>query len=200
MKTIVPATADHATDAAALIYATDPAVWNYLFASSRENFNRYAEGLWLQPGNNFSHTESVGIYDKGELVALEMGYKGSEELSLRHSMLNAVADILDASVLHSLSGAAEDIEYLTAYIPDNVYYLHFLSVSHSKHGQGLGKLLLTNAIGRAETMNCHAVHLDVYSDNPAVGVYLSFGFRIVVKTEFPNKAGLPPHYRMVREL
>ena len=200
MKTIVRATDDHAVNAAALIYATDPAVWNYLFASNRENFNRYAAGLWSHPRNNFSHTESVVIYNQGELAALEMGYKGSEELALRHSMHNAVASILDASALHSLSRTAEDIDYLTAYIPDNAYYLHFLSVSESLRGQGFGKLLLSSVIDKAEEMNCNAVHLDVYTDNPAVGVYLSFGFRIVVKTDFPNKVGLPPHYRMVREL
>jgi len=200
MTAIINATADHATSAAKLIYATDPAVWDYLFASNREGFDQYASGLWLSPDNNFSHSETVAFYHQGELAALEMGYKGANERVLRRSMNSELTNILDPSVLHTLINMAEDIDYLTAYIPDNAYYLHFLSVSETLRGQGVGKSLLHNAIARAKAMNCNSIHLDVYSDNPAVGLYQSFGFNIVVKTQFPNKAALPPHYRMIRPL
>lgn len=142
--TTLPAHSAEAADAAAaaeLIYSTDPGVWDYLFRGDRASFDRFAAGLWVLPGNSFSHSESVVVRDDtGTVMAMEMGYRGGDvELELRLAM-------------------------------------------------------------RARGLGCDSIHLDVYTTNPAVGLYRAHGFRVAVESRFPEKEGLPPHFRMVKPL
>ncbi len=188
------------SDAASLIFQTDPGVWNYLFRGNRRAFDRFAAGLWARPGNSFSHSEAVTVVEDGRLLALEIGYRGDREPMLRAAMREAVMGFLPRADLEPLLEQAEDIDYLTPYIPDDGYYVHFLSVIPQRQGRGLGRRLLANVLRRAEHLKCSAVHLDVYSANPAVALYAANGFRIAVETRFPRKTGMPPHYRMIREL
>lgn len=197
---IVPAGAGEARAAAALIHQTDPGVWDYLFRADRAAYDRFAMGLWARPGNNFSFTETVVVRDRGEPVALEMGYRGDVELALRQRMRAEATAFLPEQDLEPLLIQARDIDYLAPHIPGSAYYVHFLSVRPDRQGSGLGRLLLENVWRRADRLGCDEVHLDVYTDNPAVDLYRAFGFRVAVESRFPHKPGLPAHYRMVRPL
>ncbi len=197
---IVDAGPTAASDAADLVFQTDPGVWNYLFRADRSAFHRFATGLWIRPGNSFSHSEAVAVVEGGRLLALEMGYRGDREPLLRRAMRDAVMGFMPRADLEPLLDQAEDIDYLTPYIPEDGYYVHFLSVTPQRQGHGLGRRLLANVVRRAERLECSSVHLDVYRDNPAVALYAANGFRIALETRFPRKVGLPPHYRMIREL
>lgn len=203
--TIAGLTSAQGADAAAaaeLIYRTDPGVWDYLFRGDRAAFDRFATGLWERPDNNFSHSESVMVRDDdGSAIALEMGYRGGAvEFELRRAMRAAATELLPEADLAALLEQARDIDYLAPYIPDDAYYLHFLSVLPEARGRGLGGELLHRAFERAADLGCDSVHLDVYTTNPAVALYRAHGFRIAVESRFPHKDGLPPHYRMVRPL
>ena len=194
---IEPAAAGDARAAADLIHQTDPGVWGYLFRDDRDAFDRFATGLWERPDNNFSFTESVVVRSKGEPVALEMGYRGDVELELRQRMRAEAIGFLPEEDVEPLLAQARDIDYLAPQIPADAYYVHFLSVRPDHQGTGLGRLLLDNVRQRAGRLGCGEVHLDVYTDNPAVSLYRAFGFRIAVESRFPHKPGLPAHYRMV---
>lgn len=199
---LAPAEAADAAAAVDLVYRTDPGVWDYLFRGDRRAFDRFAAGLWERPDNNFSYSESVVARDEaGAAVALEMGYRGGAvELELRRAMLAAAAEFLPEADLSPLLEQARDIDYLAPYIPDAAYYLHFLSVRPDARGQGLGGDLLKHVYERARKLGCDSIHLDVYTTNPAVSLYRAHGFRIAVESRFPDKDGLPPHYRMVKPL
>lgn len=184
---------------AELIYQTDPGVWNYLFPS-KELFNRFANKLWSGTSNNFSASEAVAISSDEKIIALEMGYRGDQELALRQQMQAELLNIFNENETLALLPTSEHIDYLTAYIPADAYYLHFLSVSNKHQGKGYGAKLITNACDRARQLDCTSMHLDVYTDNPAISLYLANDFKILVETCFPNKANLPPHYRMVKSL
>ncbi len=64
----------------------------------------------------------------------------------------------------------------------------------------MGGSLLKNVYERARGLHCVSVHLDVYTTNSAVALYRAHGFRVAVESRFPQKEGLPPHYRMVKPL
>ncbi len=199
MPNIVATKGADAVQAADLIYRTGVGVWDYLF-HQREHFDAYAQGLWQTSGNNFSFTESVGVYQDETLIGIEMGYRGDDEYRLRKSGNKIVERVLSQDALQYLQVQAEHIDYLTPYIPKSAYYLHFLSVAYSEKGKGLGGKLLKNAQTRAKNLGCKSIHLDVYVDNSAIAIYLHYGFSKVVRTEFPNKLGLPSFYRMVKLL
>ncbi len=192
----------HAGKAASLIYQTDPGVWDYLFDANREACDRFVSGLWQLEANTYAHSEAVVLRDGDDeaICGLELGYAGASELALRERMEEAVGGFLPERELIALVERAVDIDYLTPHLPAQAYYLHFLSVDPACQGRGLGRVLLENCFRRAADLDCRWVHLDVFTDNPAVGLYRAFGFRIVVETRFPGKEGLPPHYRMVKDL
>jgi ribosomal-protein-alanine N-acetyltransferase len=55
-----------------------------------------------------------------------------------------------------------------------------LCVDPRRQGQGLGSLLLAQAIDRARAMDCHAMYLEVRPSNPeAASLYERRGFRVV---------------------
>lgn len=199
MVKIVTTSAADAEQAATLIHATAPAIWSYLFRQ-HEDFNAYAQGLWQAKQNNFSFSECVGVYQNQKLVAMELGYRGQDEYQLRKAGNEIVPKVVLQGELEYLLVQAEHIDYLTPYIPKSAYYLHFLSVDPQAKGQGLGGKLLLNAQARAQALGCRSIHLDVYVDNPAIAIYQHYGFSKIVRTEFPNKLGLPSLYRMEKLL
>lgn len=77
---------------------------------------------------------------------------------------------------------AELPEDLARKLPRNVPGIRLgrLAVDHSVQGQGLGELLLMNAIARSrrvlEHIGVHALFVDA-KDKPAAGFYRKYGFR-----------------------
>ncbi len=185
-----------------LIYQTVPEVWTYLFDSNRELFERYIEGLWLRVHNTFAHTEAVVLIDtqKGNVCGLELGYRGDAKKDLGKRLGTALESIMSQEELATMAPLEQGISYMTAAIPPSAYYLQFFSVDPAYHGQGLGSTLMENCISRAKQLNCRSIHLDVTTDNPAVNVYKTLGFRIAAETRLPEKEILPSFYRMVKRV
>lgn len=121
-------------------------------------------------------------------------------LGLRRAMQAAAAELMPETELVPLLEQAEDIDYLAPDIPDDTYYVHFLSGRPDARDRGLGGGLLDNVYRRAADLGCDCVHLDVYTSNTAVALYRAHGFRVAVESRFPDKPGLPPHFRMVKAL
>ncbi len=201
MSTIQPATPGDPGSAASLIRATDPGVWDYLFAHAPEDFDTFAAALWRAPGNSYSHEHAFEILDEhGQRIGLEVAYTGGIERELTRRVGPIASEVLSESSLAALQARAEYIDYLTPAIPARDLYLHFLSVAPSHRGSGLGRRLLAHFEDVGRKAGARALHLDVYVGNPAIEIYRAAGYGIVVETRFPGKTGLPPHYRMIREL
>lgn len=199
--TIKEATSAGAINAASLIYETDPGVWDYLFDGERQDFDAFAGALWESPGTSFSFDYGHEIVDaSGQRLGLSVAYTGREEPALTRAVNPVSRGALNQGSLSGLLERAAWIGYLTPTIPDNDWYLHFLSVAPGQRGLGLGGKLLSHFLERASAAGARAAHLDVYVDNPAIGLYEAYGFQRIIETAFPNKPGLPRHYRMAKQL
>lgn len=195
-----PATPELASQASALIHATDPALWDYMFKDDAGAYQQFVQGLWLQPGNSFSHSEAMVIRDGDQMCGLELGFAGSAAKKLSEAIGSHISDLLKPEQIGGFITQAADVGLLTPVKPEDAYYLQFLSVSSLYQGKGVGRVLINNCFERAKKLGCASVHLDVYVDNPAVGLYQSFGFRIASQTSLPGNDEVPVHYRMIKPL
>jgi ribosomal protein S18 acetylase RimI-like enzyme len=88
--------------------------------------------------------------------------------------------------------------WLNPVVPEDVYYVHALSVTPAARGKGVGMKLLSRAMDRARDAGYRGLQLDVLSDNPAVNFYQSMGLELLVESRAPKPqaAGVPPEFRM----
>jgi ribosomal protein S18 acetylase RimI-like enzyme len=131
---------------------------------------------------------------------MELGYSGANEPQMRQNTYPIIQASLSNEERLALINNARHIEYLTPFIPSRGYYLHFLSLAPDCRGKGFGRVFMEHVFERARSKGCTSVHLDVYKTNPATQYYQSFGFEVIVELHFPNSPGLPPHYRMTKNL
>jgi len=198
---IVKADSSCGEKVASLIQQTDSVLFSSLFGSDRVIFNKFVTGLWPLEKNPYSHSEAVVLRDENgdDIYGLELGFRGSQDAAFQESMGEELLDILSSEELVFLAEQIKDTEYMTPHIPDDAYYLHYISVDSACQGQGAGRMLLENCFRRAADLNCTAVYLDVHEGSSAVDIYRAFGFRIAARTELPGRPELPPHCRMVKE-
>jgi ribosomal protein S18 acetylase RimI-like enzyme len=98
---------------------------------------------------------------------------------------------------------ADVASYLNPHVPDAAYYVLALAVTDDVRGAGVGAALLENAMARGRRAGCRTLHLDVLSDNPAVGFYRSHGLETMAETVAPGPCrehGVPMELRMVTML
>ncbi|MAE94299.1 MAG: hypothetical protein CL910_06530 [Deltaproteobacteria bacterium] len=85
----------------------------------------------------------------------------------------------------------------------DAYYVLALANRPEARGRGVGRQLLQHAIDGAREQGYRTLHLDVLSDNPAVGFYERMGFTCMAETRCPElneKEGIPMEKRMVLSL
>ena len=185
------------------VHMTGPQSYDYIFGS-KSSLNHLIAQSWPMTGTLFSHDAAVFAEDAGEAIGLELGYPGSEFYSRRDATSHASIKAMEAGTLgeQDLLGIAERADkasYLNAFVPTDVYYLMALAVPESHRGRGIGKHLLASAIDKARTDGFRALHLDVLSDNPAVGLYTAMGFTCLAEIIAPEPCrihGIPMEMRM----
>ena len=107
---------------------------------------------------------------------------------------------LSPEAMKSFSKIVGYTSYLIPPLPQEVYYIHFLSIVPQVRGRGLGGRLLGNAFKRAKQEGYKACQLDVSSDSQAVEFYLRMGMEILSESRvLPlEECGVHSHYRMVK--
>ncbi len=191
-----------------LIHATGEATYNYLFGADRVLFDQYMKLGWLEPRNLFSHSETTLALDGSTLLGIEIGYGGADWYAFNGASRPVIEQLiasghLTEESLIALGDRTNHIQYLNPHVPDHAYYIIALSVTQASRGTGIGAKLLTNAIERARQEGYQALHLDVFSDNPAVNFYQSMGFTCMAETvgPVPNRQhNVPMEMRMVMTL
>lgn len=192
---------------AALVRMTGPESYDYIFGG-RPTLDRFLRRAWPQTGNLYAHDAATLALDGDALAGIEIGYPGAEFYQ-RRAALDAVARSLAADreetrdTLAALARRAEKTSYLNAHVPGDVYYLMALAVPPECRGQGIGKRLLAAAIGRAQAAGFRALHLDVLSNNPAVGLYRTMGLECAAEIVAPEPCrqhGIPMEMRMTIDL
>jgi ribosomal protein S18 acetylase RimI-like enzyme len=198
-----PAKPDNADLVPELIYATDPPIFSFLAGGRMDAFDRWIGAGWSAPDNDFSHEFAVVAVRDGELLGLELGYRGSEKKRLGRNNGTLTREALDQEALAHLGRAvSQGTRYFTPFVPYDAYYLMFLSVAEAGRNQGIGGRLLENAFQQARDGGLSSVHLDVYEGNPAIRLYERAGMEILTETRVPRlerDQRIPPHYRMVIE-
>ncbi len=185
-----------------LFHATGPASYDYQFVG-RGLFDKLLKASWPAPGTLFAYDETTLALNGDELLGIEVGFQGSG-FNERKKALNPLwAKMIESGEVgpEELAGLGERAylcNYLNPSIPQNVYYIHALSVKEQYRGKQIGAKLLVNAMDKAKSAGFRGLHLDVLSDNPAVNFYQSMGLKRLVETvaPIPFQHGVPMELRM----
>ncbi|MGD1933097.1 MAG: GNAT family N-acetyltransferase [Candidatus Phaeomarinobacter sp.] len=186
-----------------LVFATGPESYDYIFGS-KTTLNRIIDKAWPMTGNMYAHEAASLVMDDDIIAGIEIGYSGAEYYDRRNAMAAASIEAIKSGdvtleEMRSVSERADKASYLNAWVPPDAYYVLALASAESHRGTGLGKYLLSSAIDKARAGGFRALHLDVLSNNPAVGFYTSMGLTCLSETIAPEPCrdhGVPMEMRM----
>lgn len=191
------------SEIASFIHMTGPQSYDYIFGS-QSKLEKFIAKAWPMTGTLYSYDATTLVEENNTIIGIELGYPGKEFYSRRHASLqasiNAAEDgSLTTDDLYGIGERADKASYLNAWVPEDVYYLMALAVPDTQRGRGIGKHLLASAIDKARADGFRALHLDVLSDNPAIGLYTAMGLTCLAETIAPEPCrdhGIPMEMRM----
>jgi len=201
---LTPATANApASEIAGLVHMTGPQSYDYIFGS-KTKLEKFIAKAWPMSGTLYCYETTTLVEEDGTIIGIELGYPGKEFYSRRAASLQASIKAaedgsLTAEDLYGIGERADKASYLNAWVPEDVYYLMALAVPDTQRGRGIGKHLLTSAINKARADGFRALHLDVLSGNPAIGLYTAMGLTCLAETIAPEPCrdhGVPMEMRM----
>jgi ribosomal protein S18 acetylase RimI-like enzyme len=203
---LVPGTTDHRAAIADLVWSTGPSSYLYIFGD-RARFDAFVERSWLTPDTYFGHTEATVAVCEGRVVGLEIGSTGARNYETKGNLAAVSLALLEQAVLTqqelaAVLARADKASYLNPFVPGHAYYVLALAVAPAMRGTGLGAKLLANAMKKSRASGCRELHLDVLSDNDAVGFYRTRGLETAVESiaPEPHRHGVPMEMRMTMPL
>lgn len=187
----------------ALIRATGPVSYDYQFGVDGL-LERLVKASWPVPETLFCAASVTAALDGDELLGIELGFAGPDFARFRSNLAALTPDLIarGAATQDEIIGLAErarKASYLNAVVPDDVYYLHALSVPPEHRGKGVGQALLDAAVQRARAAGYRELQLDVLSTNQAVGFYRAMGLEMLSEVQSPELSrfhAFPSEYRM----
>ncbi len=190
-----------------LIRATGPASYDYQFGTDGL-LARLVTASWTSPDTLFCANCTTAAVDTSGLLGIELGFAGADFYAFKSNLAALAPEWIARGLatrdeLTGLMVRAEKASYLNAQVPDDVYYLHALSVVPMQQNRGIGQALLKAAFERARAAGHRELQLDVLADNPAVGFYQAMGLQILAEIRSPELSrdhGFPAEYRMAVSL
>ena len=201
--TLAQAEPVEAETAARLIYDTGSYVFDCLYDRDFDAFLKITSALWQRRGGAFSHVHAKAALHDGRLAGIALGFPQALYAEEFGTGMMAMAEMGSPELLAHLPTVAGHIPWLFPEVPDDAWYLLFLSAHPDARGRGIGEKLLLDCFERARKAGCAALHLDVASVNPAVRFYERMGLERLAETAVPKIAashGVPSHIRMVKHL
>jgi ribosomal protein S18 acetylase RimI-like enzyme len=199
---LVPGSTEHSGAVAELVWSTGPSSYFYIFGD-RGRFDAFLERSWLTPDSYFGHTEATVALCDGRVAGLEIGFAGGRNYETKDNLAVVSAGLVangavTGQELLEIFARADKASYLNPYVPRHAYYVLALAVGPAMRGTGLGARLLANAMQKGRGAGCRELHLDVLSDNDAVGFYRAHGLETACETiaPEPHRAGVPMEMRM----
>lgn len=208
---IVKASGRHAAEAAPhipdLVRATGPLSYDYIF-SGRRLYEPFIAAAWEATGNFFSHEQSVLAYEDGAFRGVLISHDGPDHYRLKDAVWPVAMGLIGKQGVNEadIAGLAERAEiasFMNPHVPEDCSYIIVVSVPVPARGRGAGRRLVEHEIARAKSRGFSRVHLDVMSDNPAVGLYRTMGFEPMAETVTPipcREHGLAMELRMMLRL
>ncbi len=209
---VVSATGDRAGQFAAhipeLVRATGPKSYSYIFGPHEPMYQQFMAQAWATPDNFFSHTQSVLALEDGAFRGVLIAHDGSEHYQLKEAVFPIIYGLtgqhgITADLIEALAERADIASYMNPHVPNDCRYIIVVSVPETARGKGAGRALMVHEIERARAAGYRTLHLDVMSDNPAVGLYVSLGFETMAETITPipcRQHGIAMELRMVLTL
>ncbi len=174
-----------AAEAAPLIYAAGPALYDRLFGPTRSDALALFQPLFAGTDSLFSHENGTVAVRDGRVVGLALavpaaGYHRGR--AVPHLLLRR-----GPRFLLGLLPAVWALRRSTVSPPADSYYLGILAVAPDARGAGLGGLLLAEVSRRAQAAGCACVCLHAEQDNVgARRFYARAGFRVTHERETPG--------------
>lgn len=190
-----------------LIRATGPKSYDYIFGG-RQLYEPFIAAAWEAPGNFFSHEQSVLAYADGAFCGVLISHDGPAHYRLKDAVWPVVVGLagqhgVTEADIGGLAARAEIASFMNPHVPEDCSYIIVVSVPEPARGRGAGRKLIEHEIARAKTKGFSRLHLDVMSDNPAVGLYRAMGFEPMAETVTPipcREHGLAMELRMMLRL
>ena len=194
--------ADHIPE---LVQATGPLSYDYIFAGREPVYNRFIDAAWLAPENYFSHSRSTLAFEGDAFRGLLISHDGPDHYAIKNAVFPIAQSLIGQfgiteEHIVGLSERADIASYMNPYVPEDCSYIIVVAVPEEARGRGAGRALMLHEIERARSAGFRTVHLDVMSDNPAVGLYRALGFEIMAETITPipcREHGIAMELRMV---
>ncbi|MSS19122.1 ribosomal protein S18-alanine N-acetyltransferase [Pseudoramibacter porci] len=146
--------------------------------------------------NNVWHPYAFRLMEKSDLYqVMAVDWRSGLIPWPEHSFLDELGNIL-AEYLVLVQNDSENREsavvgFAGQWFVAGEAQLMKIAIDPDFQGNGLGRRLMKKIIARARSHNCQSITLEVRTDNePALGLYRSFGFEILGKREryYPNGA------------
>jgi ribosomal protein S18 acetylase RimI-like enzyme len=190
-----------------LVRATGPKSYDYIFGGPRL-FEPFIASAWRARDNFFSHEESVLAYEDGSFRGVLISHDGPDHYRLKNAVWPVAMGLIGEhgvteADIGGLTERAEIASFMNPHVPEDCSYIIVVAVQEAARGRGAGRKLVEHEIGRAKARGFSRVHLDVMSDNPAVGLYRAMGFEPMAETVTPipcREHGLAMELRMMLRL
>lgn len=207
VKAAGPRIAEAARHIPGLVRATGPKSYDYIFGGQRL-YEPFIAAAWEAPGNFFSHEQSVLAYEDGIFRGVLISHDGPEHYRLKDAVWPVAVGLVGQhgvteADIGGLAARAEIASFMNPHVPEDCSYIIVVSVPEATRGRGVGRKLIEHEIARAREKGFSRLHLDVMSDNPAVGLYRAMGFEPMAETVTPipcREHGLAMELRMMLRL
>ena len=185
-----------------LAWSTGPASYEY-YMKRRSLFDAWVLRLWRAPGTIFSSDSAILSIKEGKLLGVAIAFNGGKYREriraggpLWEKMLKAKE--VTSEEIAGVTERAKLASWLNPVIHSNTFYVHALAVKPEARGQRIGYSMMEYLFKKAKELGYQEFQLDVLSDNPAVGFYLSLGLEVLAETRAPKpaKSGVPVEFRM----
>tara|TARA_R110002110_G_scaffold105641_2_gene265395 strand:- start:1292 stop:1933 length:642 start_codon:yes stop_codon:yes gene_type:complete len=198
-------TAQFAAHIPELVRATGPKSYDYIFGPHKPLYQQFMARAWAASDNFFSHTQSVLALEDGAFLGVLIAHDGPEHYRLKDAVFPIIQDLIGhhditPGLIKDLEVRADIASYMNPHVPGDCRYIIVVSVPETARGKGVGRTLMAYEIERARAAGYRTLHLDVMSDNPAVGLYAALGFEVMAETITPipcRRHGIAMELRMV---
>ena len=185
--TLRPATPADAREAAPLIYAAGPLLFDRIYGPRPEDALGFFGAAFLQPGTPFSHENAVLAEQSGAVIGLASSLPTTALRSAWPQTGRLMMRLRGPRLLLRMPSIMFDLRGSSGTTPPEAYYLGILAVRSDVRGRGIGGLLLAEVCRRAEAAGCAAVCLHAELDNVgARRFYTRHGFQVTAEHPTPR--------------